>query len=206
MSEYHKIQSIYLRDPATKFKTFLEGDYSLREFKYLENVPWTWTEKVDGTNIRVMWNGERVTFGGRTDNAQLPTGLLTRLLELFPAETMKEVFSENQIILYGEGYGNKIQAGGKYKSSEDFVLFDVLFNGKWSDRELVEANAKSLEIDVVPIIGVGNLLEAVEKVRNGITSTWGDFIAEGIVARPAVELLTRDGHRVITKIKHRDFK
>ena len=34
---------------------------------------------------------------------------------------------------------------------------------------------------------------------------WGDFIAEGIVARPKVTLFTRKGERLITKIKHRDF-
>lgn len=41
--------------------------------------------------------------------------------------------------------------------------------------------------------------------RKGIKSQWGDFIAEGIVARPATELLTRNGERIITKIKHKDF-
>lgn len=41
--------------------------------------------------------------------------------------------------------------------------------------------------------------------RKGFNSIWGDFIAEGIVARPAVELKTRNGHRIITKIKHKDF-
>jgi hypothetical protein len=39
----------------------------------------------------------------------------------------------------------------------------------------------------------------------GFTSTWGDFQAEGIVARPAVEMKTRSGHRIITKVKCKDF-
>lgn len=41
--------------------------------------------------------------------------------------------------------------------------------------------------------------------REGFTSTWGDFIAEGIVARPEVELFDRMGQRIITKIKYNDF-
>ena len=38
-----------------------------------------------------------------------------------------------------------------------------------------------------------------------IRSTWGDFEAEGIVARPKTELMARNGSRLITKIKCRDF-
>jgi len=41
--------------------------------------------------------------------------------------------------------------------------------------------------------------------RAGLVSKWGDFEAEGIVARPAVELKTRAGERIITKLKTRDF-
>jgi hypothetical protein len=39
----------------------------------------------------------------------------------------------------------------------------------------------------------------------GVKSWWGDFDAEGIVARPQVELFTRAGHRIITKLKCKDF-
>lgn len=41
--------------------------------------------------------------------------------------------------------------------------------------------------------------------RLGFKSTWGDFQAEGIVARPSVELKNRAGERIITKIKCKDF-
>jgi len=39
-----------------------------------------------------------------------------------------------------------------------------------------------------------------------IESVWGDFQAEGIVARPGVELFDRAGRRIITKLKCRDFR
>ena len=45
----------------------------------------------------------------------------------------------------------------------------------------------------------------VENVKKGFISKWGDFQAEGIVARPQVELKARNGKRVITKIKNKDF-
>ena len=205
MTAYHKIQTVYKRDPATKHKTLLEGNYSLPEFEYLKDNKWVFTEKVDGTNIRVYWVDGKVTFGGRTDNAQLPAPLVERLQEHFTPEKMKEVFN-GDACLYGEGYGPKIQKdGGNYRDDQDFVLFDILIGGWWLDRGAVDGIAGALEIDSVPIVGEGTLTEMVENARAGITSTWGDFRAEGYIARPATELQTRGGGRIITKIKCRDF-
>ena len=108
--------------------------------------------------------------------------------------------------LYGEGYGPKIQkGGGNYRADQDFVLFDVKVGDFWLQRGDVEDVAKKLGLDVVPIIGEGTLAEMVELARQGFKSRWGDFIAEGIVARPSVELRSRNGSRLITKIKHSDF-
>lgn len=45
----------------------------------------------------------------------------------------------------------------------------------------------------------------VDMVRRGFMSQWGEFIAEGIVARPKVELQTKAGSRIITKVKYKDF-
>jgi hypothetical protein len=39
-----------------------------------------------------------------------------------------------------------------------------------------------------------------------LISRWGEFEAEGLVARPEVELFDRAGHRIITKIKAKDLK
>ena len=208
VSEYHKIQSIFKRDMTSKRKTLIEGDWTLPEFEYLANNVWVFTEKVDGTNIRVIFKDGGVTFGGRTDDAQIPAQLVTRLNERFlPLATkLGEVFANGSAVLYGEGYGAKIQkVGGNYRSDQDFVLFDVKVGEWWLQRADVEDVAANLGLDVVPIIGEGTLHDAVAKAKTGIRSTWGDFQAEGIVARPKTELKTRSGHRLIAKIKCRDF-
>lgn len=207
MIEYHKIQTVYNRDPATKFKTLLEGEYARPEFEYLANNPWVFTEKVDGTNIRITVNDGRIVVGGRTDNAQTPTFLLDAIGELLSAESLASVIDSEDFCLYGEGYGAKIQkGGGNYRADQSFVLFDVRVGRWWLQRDDVEDVARKLGIDVVPIIGGGTLDTMVEVAREGFTSQWGDFIAEGVVARPKVELATRSGQRVITKIKHKDFQ
>ena len=59
MKEYHKIYTIFKRNPKTKYKTLLEGKYSLPEFEYLKDCIWVFTEKIDGTNIRVIWKMEK---------------------------------------------------------------------------------------------------------------------------------------------------
>ncbi len=208
MKEYHKIQTVYKRNPETRFKTLLEGDYSLPEFAFLAKNEWVFTEKVDGTNIRVMFDGEQITFGGKTDNAQIPAFLVARLNERFlpQLEAFKDIFGE-AVCLYGEGYGAKIQkGGGNYRQDQDFVLFDVKVGKWWLQREDVEDIASKLSLDIVPIIGSGTLFDMVEQARHGFNSIWGDFKAEGIVARPATELKSRNGKRIITKIKHRDFR
>lgn len=211
MKEYHKINTVYKRDPETKFKTLVDGDYSCEEFAYLENNEWEFTEKVDGTNIRVMIDpviaGGNIRIGGKSDNAQLPAVLLDRLLDQFlPHHTALNNVFPNGGCLYGEGYGARIQkGGGNYRQDQGFVLFDVMVDGWWLQRSSVEATADTFKLDIVPIIGHSSLLDMVRMAKDGFNSTWGPFPAEGIVARPKVELKARNGDRIITKIKHKDF-
>jgi hypothetical protein len=207
MMEYHKIQSVFMRDPANNHKTFL-SQYAEPVFEYLANAQWVFTEKVDGTNIRVHYDGYAVTFGGRTDNAQTPTFLLQKLQERFTAEKMAGAFSDGGATLYGEGYGAKIQkGGGNYiPDGVDFVLFDVMVGDVYLERHNVEDVAGKLGIKAVPVTGTGTLLDGVEITRHGFNSAWGNFMAEGLVMRPACELRDRMGRRVITKVKHKDFR
>lgn len=212
MKEYHKIQTIYKRDPKN-MRFVLEGEWSEPEFEYLKNNKWSWTEKVDGTNIRVMWDGKSVTFNGKTDNAQVFMPLVQKLQETFDATPKRQLFreifgEEGGVCLYGEGYGAKIQkGGGNYRvDGVDFVLFDVRVGNWWLQRKDVEDIAVKLGIKIVPIVLEGTLLEGVDMVKNGFNSQWGDFEAEGLVGRPMTELFTRSGKRIITKLKTRDFK
>ncbi len=208
MKEYHKIQSIFKRDPATKYRTFIEGDYSVEEFKYLKDNKWIFTEKVDGTNIRVGWDCANVTFGGRKENSQIPTFLISKLQELFTREKFKEIFPETPMTLYGEGYGAKIQKSGENYISDgvDFVLFDVSINDVWLKRKDVEDIANKLNIKIVPIVGSGTLQDAIDITKKGFKSQWGDFLAEGLVLRPEIEMRDRLNRRIITKVKHKDFE
>ena len=206
MTEYHKIQSIWLRDPETKFKNFIKGKWSMPEFDYLADCTWALTEKVDGTNIRLIWDGAKATVGGRTDSAQISTFLLKSLEPYL--ERLPVAFGETPAVVYGEGFGAKIQKGGVNYIADraDFVAFDVRVGNVWLSRDNVEDVGEQLGCSSVPVLGYGTLHDAVRMCQEGFDSRWGAFPAEGIVARPEVELLTRRGYRIITKIKCKDFQ
>lgn len=210
MKEYHKIQTVFHRSPESNFKNLMEGQWSLPEFEALKDIDWIWTEKIDGTNIRIMWDGDTVRFGGKSDNAQIPTFLLSVLQDTFTAEKMAASFPDaTSVCLYGEGYGARIQKGGNYmKDRAGFILFDCKVDSWWLTRDSIEDIANKLSISIVPIIKIGSLLDAVEFCKSGYKSTIAEnhnYDAEGLVMKPKVELFNRNGQRVITKIKYKDF-
>jgi hypothetical protein len=209
MKEYHKIQTVFLRNLESKRKEIIEGKWSLPEFELLQNLEWVWTEKIDGTNIRVLFDGTTVTFGGKTDNAQIPAKLVTHLRETFNVENMKAVFGEEptQVCLYGEGFGAGIQSGGNYRPDQHFILFDVKVGSYWLERNNVEDVSNKLNIPIVPIVGTGTLLEAVAFAKTGYKSTIAQspYTAEGLIVKPKVELFNRKGERIVSKIKYKDF-
>jgi len=204
MRPYPKIETLLNRDPKTH--RVMEGAWRLPEFYYLAGNNWYFTEKVDGTNIRVIWDGAKIEFRGRTDKATIPPFLLKKLETLFTTDKMRNVF-DGPACLYGEGYGARIQKRGAdyIPDGVDFVLFDVLIGNYWLRRNDLEDVADKLQIKVVPVVGIGSLYDAIETAREGFTSKWGPFTAEGLVVKPLVQLLKRDGSRIIGKIKHRDF-
>ena len=209
MQEYNKIETVFERDVEGTKKMIL-GKFRSKAVEYLANNSWLFTEKIDGTNIRVHWDGHKVEFGGRTEKAQIPAPLVAYLMGTFGGNDSEELFEqkfgENEVILFGEGYGVGIQKGGLYRSDVSFILFDVMVGNTYLERANVEDIAKTFGIDVVPIIGIGTIDEAVKIVTSNPKSTIGSAPMEGVVARPAVEMKDRTGRRVITKIKCCDFE
>jgi hypothetical protein len=253
METYHKIQTLFKRDLdgslTGKKGKMIEGSWTTPELEYLAGNEWEFTEKVDGTNIRIGLNKTgfndstvNVEYGGRSNNAAIPGPLLHFLEATFPTfpswrrdvsadpyigryrELVKWMQESNleKVILFGEGYGNKIQNGGNYRDDQSFVLFDVKIGDWWLHRKDVNDIATKLGIDSVPVIGRGTLYEGINMVKGdrmslraslrsfvkenqGLFSLWGDFEAEGIVARPKVPMFDRKGQRIITKIKAVDF-
>ena len=219
-TDYQKINTLFKRDSNN---VIMPDEWADPMFEYLSNTKWEATEKVDGTNIRVIVTPPAtdgapvgVAFRGRTDAAQIPGHLLKRLEELFPVDKMTEQFNpaesplKDTIVLYGEGYGEKIQSGGRYTNGgADFILFDVRVGDWWLLRDKVEGIAAVLGIKVVPLVGYMTIPEAIEYVRRGFTSQIAadpTLPAEGLVLKTPMGLLDRTGHRIVAKVKTVDFR
>jgi len=211
--KYSKISNVYNRDPETgKIK---EGEYAYKVFRQLEDIIWVGTEKIDGTNIRLTWNGDRVGILGKREESQIPEFLFDALVKRYCTPEVEELFEQSfggtPVVIYGEGYGKGIQACGvKYiPDGNDFIMFDVCFPESkqflsWGD--VVDIGAK-LNIKCVPVVACGPLPALVRQVKIKPYSVVAkeELVSEGIVARPMTELRTNQG-RVMCKIKTRDFE
>lgn len=212
MISYVKIETPYKRDERGT-KKLIEGDFRNDAVSYLSNVMWNWTEKIDGTNIGVVWDGHSVTFQGRTERSLIPSELVNRLNELFGGNVNEELFEqkfgETKVILFGEGFGRKIQkGGGNYiPDGVDFILFDVYLpdSDLWLQRDAIEDIASVFNIRIVPMIMKGTVKQAVSFIKEHPKSTIGNAMMEGLVGTPICGLKDRQGKRIITKIKVCDF-
>jgi hypothetical protein len=224
MYKYPKIDSLFERDKETFKVTKI---IRLPEFKNIKN--WLLTEKIDGTNIRIIYQPgepqriqqEKLLFRGKSDNAQMPTYLLEVLQKMFTIEKFKKVIGDGEepkqgICLYGEGYGQKIQkGGGDYNPGNSFRLFDVWIDGWWLEWDKVCEIAEMMGIKTAPEIQRNADLEfGFHLLENKITSKVAyeendedrnNKYIEGIVARAYPMMLFRNGTPIKWKLKYSDF-
>ncbi|MCQ2737230.1 MAG: RNA ligase family protein [archaeon] len=219
---YQKINSLYYRDEKTN-KIQPERGYVKPEFELLKDLKWEATEKVDGINTSIVITkkapeegGYDIKFRGKTEHANMPITLINKLTKI--SETFKPKLSEflenfeigDEIELFGEGYGNKIQSGNGYLAQDvDFILFDIRIGKYWLTRESCEDIAKKLDLKIVPLIGYMTIPQAEELVKIGFTSLVAqnnkNLLAEGLVLRAPLGLKDRSGERLITKVKTCDW-
>lgn len=211
MLEYHKIDTIFERDMEGS-KKLIEGKFRNPAVEYLKDVVWIGKEKIDGTNIRIYWDGHKISYAGRTDKSEIPKDLVQYIEDKFctseAEQLFEQLFGEKEVYLFAEGYGAGIQNGGSYRLDQALILFDVCVNGTYLDMESVNEIAKAFDIEVVKILCEGTIDELVSFVKSSPKSQSAidkDLVIEGVVAVPKVELRTQNGKRLIVKIKVKDF-
>jgi len=214
---YTKINTLYKRDEKGKI---MLGDFSRPEFEYLHNLPWIAYEKIDGTNMSYYWDGHTLEIHGKTENASIPPHLYKKMESLVTKEMMEKVFplkydeAGNEIpmlvIIYGEGYGSKIQkGGGRYISNDvNFRVFDINIDNWWLELDDVKDICSKLNLEMAVPYGELTIEEAEKMVIKGFKSTISEdetLIAEGLVLRPKVQLFNKRGERIMVKIKYCDY-
>lgn len=211
MFKYPKIETLFKRDENFE----VTDEIRLPEFENIKK--WLITEKIDGTNIRIIYTpDDKLLIRGRTDRASIPTFLLEELQKMFTINKVKAILNnpiKQGLCLYGEGYGAKIQkGGGNYNKGNSFRLFDIWIDGCWLEWDSVEEIAGQLAIGTVPTFGIRDIKSAVNIVKNGSMSMVaeeenGKFVPfEGIVARAYPTVLFRRGNPIKWKLKVKDYK
>lgn len=191
--EYTKINSAFKRDDRKAVRLY---EWSTPEFEYLASKAWRWTEKVDGTNIRLHWDGSKLTIGGRTDEAQVPASLVAKLGQLSGPDLWHGIFPEaDDVTVYGQ-----------YRADQALIVFDVKVAQWWLKDEDITDVAAKLGLEVVPVAGEFSPMKAWDQIQAGtLKSNWPGARIEGLVGRPVVPLFDRRGDRIIMKMKVKDW-
>lgn len=221
MMEYPKIYGPFKRctEKGPDRNKLIWGHWLSDEFAALADHPWVWTEKVDGENIRIHWDGHKVTFGSRVisdikthPEAKISAAFIKILDDLFPEEVMESIFGASTFTLFGESYGAGVKSGGNYRPDMAFILFDVFSHGEqhqlFLKRDATVDIAAKFGIEHVPAIHDGygyTPWEMIDLVQNGeIKSTWKGAPLEGVVGKPVGDFLSRRGERIAMKVKVKD--
>lgn len=226
-TEYPKIDTLYDRDEKHRV---IVGKLKRQEFRIIKN--WSVTEKLNGRNTRISLFNDGVdgvvNYGGRTDEADMPSDLLDYLKKTFTLDKMKSVFwidplkIPGGVTIYGEGYGPGMTPGsGIYRNNVSFRLFDCLVDTWWLERPNLEDIASKFRIKCVPILGIIDFLPVnVSQIERLFFDDINKLVAieenknidirnirpEGIVAKSEPILFNRKGQRVMWKLKIKDFK
>lgn len=185
------------------------------EWLHDNHVPMTWTRKLDGTNIRLCWDGlGTVSIGGRTGSAEIPGPLLAMLEEEYTGDTtvgqFEDRFGALPAVVFGEGYGPGIQGNPEEVDGVRFAAFDVwVSHGPIVDDEPLSSNYGSFAsiaelnanfgdiIPLAPTVATGLPIgDAIGYVRHGMAQN-----CEGLIGLPAVPLYNEFGGRVKVKLK-----
>jgi ATP-dependent RNA circularization protein (DNA/RNA ligase family) len=209
--EYHKIETLCKFDQATK--KFIPNSFYNESVELLKNNQWEFTEKIDGTNFRIYWNGHTFSYAGRTDNAtfsdtqkEFITKKLTNEQMVISFETL---FKEKEVIVYGELFGNKIQKDGELYTDNQglsFRVFDVYIDNHFLPYKHAQRLCDELGYNFVPFVLCGTIQEAIDYVEKNLTSTFSKAPLEGLVGKPIGDFLDNKGNRIVVKIKRRDLQ
>jgi len=224
---YPKIQTIFKRDEKTG--NIKPEHITKREFEVIKD--WTITEKIDGMNIHVDFENDsnehpekafswKVSFHGKTDNAQIPAPLMQHLYEKFgKIEVFTPIIeyfmqydkSVKKIIIFGEGYGAGIQKGMDYSKDQKFIAYDMWIDGWWLEQLHAKRICDEIGVPFVPVLPITTKEDAIEFVKSNTYSSIAfpnpnPHKTEGVVATSNPLMLFRDGTPIKWKLKQRDYK
>ncbi len=187
----------------------------------LPNGEWIITEKIDGTNIRIILTkpeegkreihiASRKLILNKDDKGSKSYLDCIKEVNLHKIEEyFKDV--DSTVIIYGEGYGAGVQKGGIYSSIKNFRVFDIRIGEAYQDFKYVKKVCIDNQLNIVPIIDTIKTI-TYEECINRLKSNNETLIKEGtggklegIVYKFEPVLLNKYKERLIFKAKFKDF-
>lgn len=211
LERYLKIRNVYKFNADTK--KYIRGEFAYPALEYLKDLKWIATEKYDGTNTRVYWDGYKVSFYGRGNRSEFSDKMKALYNNVF--ENAEIIFEQNfshadgspkEVTLFMETYGGKIQGAKNRKwyneKEESLIGFDVMIDGKYIDRAEIKSVFDLFNIPSVELKEYNNLQEIIDEVEERSKEEQKDYF-EGYVATPKIPLyaITENQGRIIIKVK-----
>jgi len=213
-TKYEKFSSPFKKDE--KFRNTIEVAQSLPV------GTWIKTEKIDGTNIRIILTkpneegnrdiliaSRKLVLNQEDKNSKQYMDCIKEINLNKIKEYFKEV--ESTIVIYGEGYGAGVQKGGIYSSIKDFRVFDIRIGEAYQDFEYVQKVCIDNQLNIVPVIGeckeitYGECYDSLKKFQETLIRDGSGGKPEGIVYKFEPVLLNKYKERLIFKVKFKDF-
>jgi ATP-dependent RNA circularization protein (DNA/RNA ligase family) len=210
MHNYHKIQAPFKRTTA-KDVLIDENVYSDCYISMLSNITWLGTEKIDGMNLNLCYDGNHLSVKGHTDKtmfSQEQIDWFDRFLTPELEQMFEQYYGEEEVIFHGEFVGPKIQGNLYNLDDYKFIVFDIYSVTKdvYYSQPVVKCIAENFGLEVAPLVVVGTLQRIIEYVKSAPSSMLNPKQEmEGVVIRPEHELKNFSGHRIIYKVKLRDL-
>lgn len=223
---YHKIDTLFERNDHFKVDTT-----KLRRPEFGLIKEWYIEEKIDGMSVGFKYfkyaeDWKPLIFGRTANtnwNAKNKEFMNVQWEKMFSAANeIVEEYGLGSLTIYGELYGPGIQNGGGYRDDLGFICFDMAVNTNhhfqppdtWLNVTDRNKNAERMGVDVpwtylefpIPADNIilyikQNELYSVLASKNKKTK----LKAEGVIARPPVNLYDQRGARVMWKLKGKDF-
>ena len=199
-----------------------EIGFWLAKYPELLNEQYIIEEKIHGSNFSIWMNKDGYKLGKRTSFLEEDENFfgyqqLKPLFEEIYSRVKKLIFrfkEINEIVLYGELYGNGVQKGVYYSDKKDIAFFDISINGEFAPSNIFVQYAKMLEIKTVPILGYAKNLDEALQYNIELNSKLSDKefgekqnIIEGIVIKPYYKVYQNGyGSMFYLKKKNDKFK
>ena len=213
----------------TKYKKF---DSPFKKDEHFINTPelnqvlpkgkWIKTEKIDGTNIRIIFTkmdelGNRdILIGSRKlilNDQDKTSKIYYDCIKGVNLYKLKEYFKDikSTIVIYAEGYGAGVQKGGIYSKNKNFRVFDIRIDEAYQDFVYVEKVCIDNQLNIVPVIDeieeitFGECISSLNRLNNTLMTDGEGGKPEGIVYKFEPVLLNKYKERLIFKVKFKDF-